>query len=280
MKKYISLLLLYSLIVETITGIVLYVMPHGSTAYWVNWTFLGLDKSQWDDLHIIFGFLLIIFGIWHTVLNWNSILCYIKSKKDTFISKPFAVSTVLSLLFCAGTVAGLPPFKKVIEIGNNLKTMWAKGELKPPAPHAEMYPLIKIAELLEIPPARAAGFLNYKGIKVVSLYQNLKEIADMNGIKPVDIYKTLVEISPRGPVQIASSCPELADNIGDETVSSIAKKLSISEKEVLRKLSLVGIKASPENTLKEIAVKYNTAPSVILSLIHSKGGCSGCSGCN
>ncbi|SNR86993.1 DUF4405 domain-containing protein [Desulfurobacterium atlanticum] len=280
MKKYISLLLLYSFIVETITGIVLYVMPHGSTAYWINWAFLGLDKTQWDDLHIIFGFLLIFFGIWHTVLNWNSIICYIKSKKDVFISKPFAISTALSALLCAGTVMGIPPFKKVIEIGNDFKAMWAKGELKPPAPHAEMYPLIKIAELLEIPPTRAAGFLNYKGIKVVSLYQNLKEIADMNSVRPVDIYKTLVEISPKGPVQIASSCPELADNIGEETISSLAKKLNMSEEEIIRKLSLVGIKANRDHTLKQIAINYNTAPSVILSIIHSKGGCSGCSGCN
>ncbi len=280
MKRYISLFLLYTLIVETITGIVLYIMPHGSTAYWVNWTFLSLNKTQWDDLHIIFGFLLIIFAIWHTVLNWNNILAYIKSKKDTLISKPFIVSTVISILLCTGTVMGLTPFKKIIEIGNDFKGMWAKNELKPPAPHAEMYPLIKIAELLEIPPARASGFLNYKGIKVISLYQNLKEIADMNKIKPVDIYKTLVTISPKGPVQIASSCPELADNIGEETISSLAEKLNISEKEILRKLSLVGIKADIKSTLKEIAVKYNTAPSVILSLIHSKGGCSGCSGCN
>jgi len=77
LRKYVSLFLFYTLIAMTISGIVLYIMPHGRVAYWTGWRFLGLDKDQWDSLHTIFGFLMIFFGIWHVILNWNSIVNYL-----------------------------------------------------------------------------------------------------------------------------------------------------------------------------------------------------------
>jgi len=58
MRKWIDLFLFYSTLIIIISGIVLYIMPHGRVAYFTGWKFLGIDKDGWDNLHVIFGFFL------------------------------------------------------------------------------------------------------------------------------------------------------------------------------------------------------------------------------
>ncbi len=121
LRKYISLFLFYTLIAIIISGIVLYIMPHGRIAYWTDWRFLGLDKDQWDALHTIFGFLMIFFGIWHVILNWKSIVRYLKGKAGILTSKEFLITTFIVLIAGVGTLTNLPPFKTVIDIGEKIK---------------------------------------------------------------------------------------------------------------------------------------------------------------
>lgn len=46
-RGFISLLTFASFILMSVTGIVLYTAPQGRIAYWVAWTFWGLEKPQW-----------------------------------------------------------------------------------------------------------------------------------------------------------------------------------------------------------------------------------------
>ncbi len=71
MKKIISLGLLFTFLLGVITGIVLYIMPHGRIAYWNDWRLLGLNKDQWEALHIVFTFLMVFLGVLHLFINWN-----------------------------------------------------------------------------------------------------------------------------------------------------------------------------------------------------------------
>ncbi|MCK4782139.1 MAG: DUF4405 domain-containing protein, partial [Desulfobacteraceae bacterium] len=42
-----------SFVVDTISGIILYVAPPGRIANWTNWTIWGLNKEEWAAIHTI-----------------------------------------------------------------------------------------------------------------------------------------------------------------------------------------------------------------------------------
>ncbi len=45
-KGFVSLLTFGSFLIMTVTGLVLYFVPHGRVAYWVDWKLLGLTKTD------------------------------------------------------------------------------------------------------------------------------------------------------------------------------------------------------------------------------------------
>ncbi len=72
--------MLFSFVVLIFNSIVLYIAPEGRVAYWSDWRFWGLTKSQWGDQHITIGFLFLAAGLLHVFNNWNLILAYLKNK--------------------------------------------------------------------------------------------------------------------------------------------------------------------------------------------------------
>lgn len=75
-----SLLTLAGFIIMGVTGLVLYFVPQGRIAYWTHWTFLGLDKTQWGDIHILSSVLFVAVGIVHTVNNWRRLWGYPRTR--------------------------------------------------------------------------------------------------------------------------------------------------------------------------------------------------------
>lgn len=58
-----SLTALSTFVLLVLTGLVLYIAPHGRIAYWAEWRFWGLTNSEWRNIHINLAllFLLTIF---------------------------------------------------------------------------------------------------------------------------------------------------------------------------------------------------------------------------
>ncbi len=79
-----SLLLMTSFIIESITGIGLYLAPSGRIANTTNWTFIGINKFKLENLHTIWGFIMIGLITLHLILNYklfiNEIKILIKKK--------------------------------------------------------------------------------------------------------------------------------------------------------------------------------------------------------
>ena len=263
LRKYVSLFLLYTLLALTVSGIVLYVMPHGRVAYWTGWRFLGLDKDQWDSLHTIFGFLLIFFGFWHVALNWRSLVSYLKGKAGIFTSKEFLITTVLVLLTVIGTVANVPPFKTVVDFGEKLKNSWPKPKTMPPAPHAELFPLSKVAKLLGLSPQRALEILRNSGFKIESTSETLKEIAVKNHTTPAKVYETLLKHS--NSQQKTSFQP--GSGMGRLTLREVCRELHIPPQSCLELLEKRGIKASLDQQLRDVAFKNGIYPYQIVEIL-------------
>ena len=191
LRRYVALFLLYSLLILAVSGAVLYIMPHGRIAYWIDWRFLGLNKEQWDNIHILFGFMLVIFGAIHIFLNKKAIVKYIKGGVGLILSREFLITSAIVFVTFAGTALNWFPFRVVGEFEEYLKERWNKPENKPPIPHMELFPLSKVAKILGLSPERALEILCSKGLKVKSPSQTLKEIARENGLSPKEVYEIL-----------------------------------------------------------------------------------------
>ena len=75
-----AFLVTWAFLILTVSGIVLYIVPQGRIAYWVHWSLLGLGKSDWANLHMVFGCLFIATGILHLYFNWKPFKKYLADR--------------------------------------------------------------------------------------------------------------------------------------------------------------------------------------------------------
>ena len=75
-----SLLLLFSTFILLLSGIALLLSPSGRIARETSWQILGLDKSGWESVHNLFGYLFIFLASVHVWLNRRAIISYMQDR--------------------------------------------------------------------------------------------------------------------------------------------------------------------------------------------------------
>jgi len=128
-RGFATFLLALGMLIEIVSGVVLYVTPLGRFANWNNWTLMGLDKHAWGAVHTVFGFLLLIIIMLHLYFNWKVIVHFVWNKlHSTFNLKwELALSLLLVAGIFAGTLWNIPPFSTVMNIGADAKLSWEKN---------------------------------------------------------------------------------------------------------------------------------------------------------
>jgi hypothetical protein len=126
-----SFLLVLGLLVETVSGIILYVTPFGRYARWNNWTLLGLDKWEWAAVHTIFAILLLIIIGAHLYFNWRVIVHFVWSRLRNAVNLKWelAVSLAITIFLFTGTILNIPPFSSVMNLREKAKLSWEKGDV-------------------------------------------------------------------------------------------------------------------------------------------------------
>ncbi|MCV6608869.1 MAG: DUF4405 domain-containing protein [Campylobacterales bacterium] len=106
MRKTVSLVMLWSMIVMTFTGIMLFIAPQGKIAYWVDWTMFGLSKTDLGNLHTTFMVLFVVATIFHVYYNWKPMVSYMsnKAKEFVFITKENLIALGITIVFIFGTM--------------------------------------------------------------------------------------------------------------------------------------------------------------------------------
>ncbi len=116
-QRFVSLTAMLSFIILALSSGVLYFIPDRKVTSWTNWSFLGLDKQQWDNLHINIGILFIVMIIWHIYFNWKPIKNYLKKKKELKVfTKEFNAALIVTALFTVGTITMTLPFSFLINM--------------------------------------------------------------------------------------------------------------------------------------------------------------------
>ena len=191
LRQLIGLFLFFNGFIIIATGIVLFIMPHGRIAYWINWKFIGLNKDQWSNIHIVSALLFIIAMIFHIQFNWKAFLNYFSYKnfKISFLLKsPLAITLLSTILVIILTIYNLPPIKQVISLEKAVKKGWETKYNQPPIPHAEKLPLSKLCKFANISPSQGLKRLRKRGWKVISIKEKIKKIAEINHHSPMDLW--------------------------------------------------------------------------------------------
>ncbi len=271
-KKYInwrsftSLYIAISFVIMVITGIILFLAPPGRIAHWSYWSILGLTKTEWQNIHIIFTFLFIIAGSFHIYYNWKPLIHYLQNKKQNTsrIKRELILALFSSILIFILTLTNIPPLGTIIDFGEYLTESWENKNNTPPIPHAERLTLAEFSETVNISFNRINKKLTDANI-VFSDDLTLEQIAEKNNTTPNSIYSIINAIdSSKIPMMRTGS------GYGRKTIEEICSDLNINVQEGLLKLEKKNIYADRTARLKDLANEYNMLPIDIYNFITSK----------
>jgi len=264
-----------------VTGIMLYIVPAGRVAYWVDWTFLGLDKTQWGNIHVLAGFLLLIAGFFHVYFNWRPLKARIYSKvRQRFnLKKEMVIAIVGSVILVWAAIADLPPFHYIFELSDHVKESWVTDErYAAPFGHAELLALSSFAKKQKINLHDAKTELEKNGIKIMSVKDSLGKIAKENNRSPMALYQLIQKLEPqKAAVDVTSMSAEEVEEqltgtgLGRKNIRWALAEFKLEAGKAKRRLKKSQIDADFEESFHDIADRYGVSPMDIIKVILVKG---------
>lgn len=197
LRKLTSLTALLASALMLLTSVVLYIVPQGRIAYWSDWRMWGLTKTDWGNIHINSGILLLIAIVLHIYYNWKPIVSYLKSKvkRSRLLSAEFSVALVITLACVSGTYLLVPPFSWVITLNEQVKENGAREYGEPPYGHAELSSLSSFTKKVGLDLEKSLVLLEKAGFPVEDSTMTMIEIAAEYRTTPRYLYSI---INPAG----------------------------------------------------------------------------------
>ena len=182
-----------SFVLLAASGIVLYVAPPGRVANWSRWTLGGLDRHGWQAVHTVFALLFVLAGAFHVWFNWRTLWFYLRSKLviGLLAKRELALATAAVVAVAGLTLADLPPFGSVMDLGDRAKESWSVAGGEPPVPHAELLTLERLAATTQIPLDRVLANLDGAGVKGAQPGTTVAALASANGLTPQEVWVRL-----------------------------------------------------------------------------------------
>jgi hypothetical protein len=250
-----------------VSGLILYIAPPGRIAKWTYIPILGLEKDQWQALHIIFTFLFIVANGFHLYFNWNSFLSYLKDKKKQVfrLRRELISAFLIAIGILYLVLINVQPFKGVIDFGEAMKSDWSSNSSEPPVPHAEEMTISELAKTIIEDPDLLVSRLEKQGISA-DINSVVKEIARKYELPPQRIFEKLqFEGNSKTDHQ------GVKRGYGRMTVIQICNEKNIPLEDAIMKLNNHGIDAQGESILRELAQKSNNSPIEIVKIIEDIG---------
>jgi hypothetical protein len=277
-RAFVSLLSLASFILLGFTGIILYIQPHGRVAYWTKWHFLGLEKDQFGNIHILAALLFLVAGGFHLYYNWKPLMRYLSGKIEATLrhKRELVISSMVFLWIAVSGIWSLPPLASVTDLGEAIKNSWVTSpDLEPPFGHAELVSLKTFCKKQSIPLDEAMKELRRAGFKVDSPRNTLAQIADSKQTSGMGVYKVIKKLEAK-PEPVKSGETWTADKVeetfsgtglGRKTIGQIIEELGLDSDTAYKRLKAANIKAQKDDRFKKLADKHDTTPIKILTII-------------
>ena len=262
-QRFVSLTSGLAFIIIFISSGVLYFIPDRGVTGWTDWSFLWLDKQQWDNLHINLGILFLVFIVWHIYFNWKPIKAYLKVKKQLKIfTKEFNVALVVTLLFAVGTATMTLPFSFLVNIGNGIKAVNSIDDGNPPFNYAEYSTLEDFCLLTHIDISNAKQKLLSSGITLPSAKATLKQIAVDNDTTPKALFGMIREDDTRFTLPT-----DIPVGIARKSLYGLTQEYDINLDRVISHLKHYDIDATSKSTFKRLAKENGLHPAELYNML-------------
>lgn len=272
-RKITSMTMLVSFVVLILNSLVLYVVPEGRVAYWADWSFLGLSKSDWGQQHTTVGFLFLAAGLLHAFYNWSAMVAYMKNKarQVKVFTGSFNIALALTVVFVIGTYYQIPPMSTIITISDSFKDGAEEKYGNPPYGHAELSSLKMLAKKEGINLEDGIALLKEAGIEVQGEKDIVKNIAKRNNKSPQQIWEVFnkankpAEKNEKSPTtKLNAATTNFPDHPqagwGKKTIYDVCEMYNLDESKLLAALKLKGLNVTPEQQVKEIAEANSIDP--------------------
>ncbi len=125
-RKITSFVMLYSFIIMVLSGIMLFISPFGRLSMMIKWEMLGLDKMQWQALHLIFMLIFMVGGVIHIYYNIKPIKNYLKgkSKKVVIFTSSHIMALVVTISLFYVTINHMEPFESFVKMNKSFNEYW------------------------------------------------------------------------------------------------------------------------------------------------------------
>lgn len=267
-----SLTLLLSLGLVILTSLIMFIVPQGRVAYWSDWRLWGLNKTQWSELHLSFGLLMLLAALLHLYYNWKPILNYLKSraKKVTGWNTSFGIALLLCVCVAAGTYFQIPPLYSIIRLSESIKESAAESYGEPPYGHAELSSLRMFTQKQDLDLEKNLALLRSSGLIVKSPQQSIVDIARQNMLSPKQVYEVIKPArmpSTTGSQQRFPASPP--PGFGSSTLAEICATYGCDLDTIRQALAVHGIKAEADQSVKAIAAAHDLRPMAIFEVIRA-----------
>ncbi len=274
LRRLVSMTALVSFLGLILTSVIMYIVPAGRVAYWVDWRLWGLTKEEWGALHINLGVLFLVSSVFHIYYNWGAIVTYIKSKmksgKGARGIETWA-ALAITVLVCVMTLMAIPPASWVIHGSESIKDQAAIDYGEPPYGHAELSSLKMFADKMNLDLERSMAILGENGIEVQSPSETVGDIAMQAGVSP----KVLYEMLQKGGAEKAQESVETVGTMPSEPPTgtgrlpllTLCESYSIPLGEAAEVLKAAGYEANGKMTLMEIAQSKGGHPHEVYLVI-------------
>jgi hypothetical protein len=269
--------MLVSFALLLLNSIVLYIVPEGRVAYWADWRFWGLTKTEWGDQHVTIGFLFLLAGFLHLFYNWAAVKSYLKNrvKKIKIFTMPFNIGLLLTALVAGMTYFHIPPINLVLQLATHLKAAGAEKYGEPPYGHAERSSLKMFSQKEGIDLEKALTLLRQQGLQGARDDETLLAIAKNNNLTPQQVFKIIQPakknvVAAAGDKTAAPAFPDMpTPGFGRKTLENICTELHIDCVAVVKGLQARGLTIEDGKTIHEIATANGKEPMAIFEAIRA-----------
>jgi hypothetical protein len=277
MRKITSMTMLISFVVLLLNSIILYIVPEGRVAYWADWRFWGLTKTEWGDQHLTIGFLFLLAGFLHLFYNWGAVKSYLKNKAKEIkiFTMPFNIGLLITVLIAGMTYFHLPPVSFVLQLGTYFKVAGAEKYGEPPYGHAERSSLKMFSQKEGINLEKAMNLLKEKGLHGAKEEETLLAIAKKNSLTPQQVFK-IIEPAKKNVVAAGKdkgAAPAFPDmpkpGFGKKTLENVCAELQLDYAATVKGLQAKGLIIDAGKTIHEIASANGKEPMAIFEAMRT-----------
>lgn len=194
-RNFITLSLALCFTVVGVSGVALFLRPEGSLARWVGWSVLGLDKGQWEAVHIASVAVFLVISPVHLWYNWRPLTGYLRARilsGSKLVLRPeLAAAAALVALVVLGSLKGWQPFHAVNQLRASIKDGGTVVTTAPPAANADRLTVQDLCARIDLQPRDAIANARERGIEI-DPSKTLAGIAEDLGVSPEAVYQAIV----------------------------------------------------------------------------------------